>query len=74
MTLSSDLNHYLTHPLVGLDRVVIGPDVLDSVQTSSPPCPSTTPSRCSRTRTSTPPAPAPTLSQLSPASFGPSAP
>ncbi|MFF2031185.1 iron-containing alcohol dehydrogenase [Arthrobacter sp. NPDC058192] len=32
MTLSSDLDHYLTHPLVGLDRVVIGPEVLDSVR------------------------------------------
>jgi glycerol-1-phosphate dehydrogenase [NAD(P)+] len=32
MTLSSDLDRYLSHPLVGLDQVVIGPDVLDSVR------------------------------------------
>ena len=32
MTLSSDLDHYLTHPLVGLGTVAIGPDVLDSVR------------------------------------------
>ncbi|WP_028278165.1 hypothetical protein [Arthrobacter sp. I3] len=31
MTLSSDLDRYLSHPLVGLDQVVIGADVLDSV-------------------------------------------
>lgn len=31
MTLTSELERYLSHPLVGLDRVVIGADVLSSI-------------------------------------------